>query len=368
MYHHVNLHPEDPITISPENFESQIKYLKGSGYTPLFLSEMFSHLKNRKPAPAKPILITFDDGFLDNWVFAYPILKKYAFKATVFVITSRIGESSHVRPNFEDAVKGRVSQDEIPDIPPHEETKKNNVFSKGPLPDYINWKEAHAMEKSGLIDIQSHSHTHAAYFDGDKVVSFNDGSSLKLGLATGGDLRLGIPVYHMAPSLVARRYFDDTSLRDHLAQFVFGKGGVSFMKSPGFKKAISEELGNFKKTKGKPAGRFEMKEEQGERIREELRVSKNIIEEKLEKECRYICWPWGSVDKLAVKLAKEEGYEGGVGMRGGANVRFTNPMNIHRFNPCNISKEKFVQRLTKYSNLFLSLYNDDRIDDLLIRK
>lgn len=215
------------------------------------------------------------------------------------------------------------------------------------------------MEESGLIDIQSHSNTHRAYFSDDKILKFNDGTSMKLRSATGGDNRLGIPVYKMAPALAARRYFDDIALRDRLANFA-AKSGLG--------PKLSVEVNDYIKDSGGLKGRFETKEEQVKRIKDELLSSKSMIERKLGKKCRYICWPWGSVDKNAIRLAREVGYAGGVGMRGGANMALTNPFDLHRFNPCGKDIPSLKQALFKYSSLFLSAYNNDKIDALFIPK
>ena len=75
MYHHVS--PETgPITTTPKNFESQMKGLVDEGYTTL-TCDQFADFLAGKPTPPKSVLLTFDDGYLDNWVYAHPILKKY---------------------------------------------------------------------------------------------------------------------------------------------------------------------------------------------------------------------------------------------------------------------------------------------------
>ena len=83
MYHHVSP-VVGSLTTSPENFESQIAGLARHGYRGLTASEFADFLAG-KPTPPKSVLITFDDGYADNWIFAYPLLKKYGMCGTVFI-------------------------------------------------------------------------------------------------------------------------------------------------------------------------------------------------------------------------------------------------------------------------------------------
>ncbi len=348
MYHHVNREPEDSVTISPEKFEAEIKHLHDSGYTPLFLPEYFDAVYGKARAPEKPVLITFDDGYFDNLTFAFPILKKYGFKATIFVITSR---------PF-DRVPSRS-----PSAASHSEIEREGIKNPGAMAEYLTWEEMKKMESTGLIDIQSHTHTHWAYFDGDKVLDFYDGKAVKPGFATVGDFRPGIPLYHIAPALVAKRYFDDVSFRDHMADLVSKNGGVSFFDA---QKAMEKLFLEAKKYAPEIKGHFETEAEHHARVIDEPNISKQTIENKLNKKCEYICWPWGSVDKKTAKLAMESGYKGGVGMRGGCNIALTDRMSLHRFNGSQKEISVFKQKLFKYSGLFLSLYNDDKIDAVLI--
>jgi peptidoglycan/xylan/chitin deacetylase (PgdA/CDA1 family) len=115
-------------------------------------------------------------------------------------------------------------------------------------------------------------------------------------------------------------------------------------------------------------GRFETELESESRIMRELTLTKELIEIKLNKKVDYICWPWGSVDGKLIERAKRAGFIGGIGMKGGANMKLTNVMDIHRFNPCRKDIPALKQKLYKHSNLWLSLYNDKRIDKMLIGK
>ena len=90
LYHSVNDTPVGlpELTVSSESFEQQMKYLSDNGYTPIYFNEIKNCAKVEKP-----ILITFDDGYSDNFTCAYPILKKYNCKATVFMIANKIGRN-----------------------------------------------------------------------------------------------------------------------------------------------------------------------------------------------------------------------------------------------------------------------------------
>ncbi|WP_162921742.1 polysaccharide deacetylase family protein [Listeria costaricensis] len=95
MYHSINENVKNNLIISPNEFEEQMKWLKDNGYHPLYLRELGDMLETGKNVPDKPVVITFDDGYQDNYTNAYPILKKYALPANIFVITSKIGADNH---------------------------------------------------------------------------------------------------------------------------------------------------------------------------------------------------------------------------------------------------------------------------------
>jgi len=81
---------EHALSVAPADFDHQMQYLSEQGYHTITPNELFKALKKGAELPDKPILITFDDGYADNYVNAYPILKKYGFTATFFVITDFI--------------------------------------------------------------------------------------------------------------------------------------------------------------------------------------------------------------------------------------------------------------------------------------
>src|SRR3546814_391 len=74
MYHHVT-EPGGSLAVSAKQFESQIRGLAQNGYRSLKAEEFTAFLEG-SPLPKKSVLMTFDDGYLDNWVYAHPVLKR----------------------------------------------------------------------------------------------------------------------------------------------------------------------------------------------------------------------------------------------------------------------------------------------------
>ena len=109
----------NPLSITLADFEAQIKFLVDSGCITITPDELYAGLNGELDLPPKPVLITFDDGYLDNYTNAFPILKKYGLHATIFII-----------PAF------------------------TSVY-----PGYMTWEQLKEMEAGG-ITIESHTLTH----------------------------------------------------------------------------------------------------------------------------------------------------------------------------------------------------------------
>jgi peptidoglycan/xylan/chitin deacetylase (PgdA/CDA1 family) len=89
-YHKVDNQPL-ALSLSPQEFDEQMSYLAENGYNTISPDQLSAYLKYGRPLPDKPVLITFDDGYRDNYTNAFPILKKYGFTATIFLVTSLVG-------------------------------------------------------------------------------------------------------------------------------------------------------------------------------------------------------------------------------------------------------------------------------------
>ena len=91
MYHSISTIPGNTLGVPVQQFAEEMAWLHRQNYTTLSLEEFYEALVNKTPIPEKPIVLTFDDGYSDNYEAAWPILRPYGFKATFFVTTSSVG-------------------------------------------------------------------------------------------------------------------------------------------------------------------------------------------------------------------------------------------------------------------------------------
>lgn len=111
---------------TPQSCEENIKVLLENGYTFISFQELNDANNGKIELPAKPILVSMDDGYYSNYEYIYPILKKYNVKASIFIVTDKIGKE----------IEGKK---------------------------YLSWEQCVEMQNSGLVEIFSHSKRHVFY-------------------------------------------------------------------------------------------------------------------------------------------------------------------------------------------------------------
>lgn len=127
MYHHISDETSGSAIVTAGTFEDQIASLSEAGFNAITLSQLVDYVEKGRDLPDKPVLITFDDGYMSNYESAFPILKKYKMPATINVIGVSAGAETYKETGIA--------------ITPH-----------------FSYDEAAEMVASGLIDIQSHSY------------------------------------------------------------------------------------------------------------------------------------------------------------------------------------------------------------------
>lgn len=150
MYHHVCPHA-GTVTVSPQTFAAHMAYLARSGFNALSADEFLEYMEGRRKLSGRNVLITFDDGYLDNYVYAFPELRRHGLKATIFAITGQIGDGPTRACAGDDAP--------LPPTPDHRECK--TAVDEGRADDVmLRWSEIEVMETSGTVEVHSHTHTH----------------------------------------------------------------------------------------------------------------------------------------------------------------------------------------------------------------
>jgi len=92
MYHNIG-YEKGGFFVSPENFIKQMEYIKKNGYQAITMDELVASIKDKRPLKRNKVVITFDDGYKDNFINAYPVLKKHQFPATIFLVTNFIDKN-----------------------------------------------------------------------------------------------------------------------------------------------------------------------------------------------------------------------------------------------------------------------------------
>lgn len=113
--------------ISPKQFEKDLKYFRENGYETVFIKDLISYVDHGTPLPEKPVLITFDDGFYNTYVYAYPLLREFNMKAVISII-------------------GNLTD------------KATLIKDENPAYSYLTWDKVKEMGASGYFEIQNHSY------------------------------------------------------------------------------------------------------------------------------------------------------------------------------------------------------------------
>ncbi|MBU1087231.1 MAG: polysaccharide deacetylase family protein [Candidatus Omnitrophica bacterium] len=139
MYHSINIGSDSSsLIVSPDTFIKQIKFLKDRNFQFMSLADYVELLKSGKKPRRKSIVITFDDGYEDNYIYAFPILKELNIPATVFIVTDWVNNEN-----------------------------------------MLNWSQIKEMKNSNLVEIGSHSITHDMLTEMPKAAMIREVSQSK---------------------------------------------------------------------------------------------------------------------------------------------------------------------------------------------
>jgi peptidoglycan/xylan/chitin deacetylase (PgdA/CDA1 family) len=256
--------------VTPETFERQMRTLRKMGCNIISTFELIDSRKERRPLPSKPVAIHFDDGYVDNWTAAFPILKRHGLRATVFASVDFIEDGEEIRPNLEFTGPERAGGDPIE--------------WRG----YLNWAELRTMDASEFVDVQSHGTDHGRVRTGPAAVdrltpaNWRRHAWVQWAAANGNKsgwfrhadpqyVPYGTDVYESGPALASTAWID---------------------------------------------GVLESQAEYETRVRVALESSRSVLEAALQKKIRVFCWPYNSATQAGRRIAEETGHWASTGGRG----------------------------------------------------
>ncbi len=148
MYHGLTENPahQNQYMIDPSWLEQDLQYLNDNGYHTIFLSELIAYWQKGTPLPEKPVMLTFDDGYYNNYVYAYPLLQRYGCKA----VLSPIGKEAE-----------KAAREEY----------RSTEYSQ------CTWQELKEMAESGYVELQNHTYDLHRLHEGRKGADQKPGES-----------------------------------------------------------------------------------------------------------------------------------------------------------------------------------------------
>lgn len=387
MHHYVSDFP-NKIAVKPAVFDEQCRILAENGWRGVSLAEAEAFLTRGESLPPKSFLMTFDDGYLDNYVQALPIMRKYGHQGVIFAVADRIsaaqkaaeadpsrrptgeaGEETGRRvsggaltvPRFtlDDLWGGRCRAEELPPVNDPMVARPQGYAVKEDL--FFTWDEARLMEAGGVLSIAAHSLRHERVLTDDvNAGDFNrPGQLLRTFWHVWPEIFWGLPDFGRAPELVSRAFLLNPEFVSAVKELVPQDevGAFEFFSLPENIERLRSLVAGFQGRFGEP----ESPEGRNRRIGGIMRANQEILERELGRVTRSFCWPWGLGDKQALELGREAGFQAFYTCDMGANLP-GKPLAVNRFKVKSKDGSWLLNRLRIYASpLLAGLYAKFRI-------
>lgn len=160
MYHQVLPNPDQGyrLAVSTQTFNRQMRFLKEHNFNVLPLEDLIRLIQQKKRIPFRTVVITFDDGYRDNYIYAFPVLKKYELPAALFLIVNEVGRRNNL------GVRDRVSWDEVLEM------RDSGIITFG----------SHALGPEPLINIHSEEELKSQIFDSKSILEKKTGRKINI--------------------------------------------------------------------------------------------------------------------------------------------------------------------------------------------
>lgn len=333
MHHYISNHP-NTIAVAPDLFRAQCRDLAEAGWRGISLQEAEGFLARSEPLPPRCCLITFDDGYLDNYVYAWPILAEFGHKGTIFAVTERINQASAARTGDDALPRSTIADVRDNTYPEYTLPDVDNPIFKHTLgfderrDQFFTWAEARRMEESGVIQVAAHSMRHQSVFLNDTYSGFFMPRLRPRTFDRPRGFCWGMPRFTHRAGLGNRAFIPSDELMQTIHALVpqDEAGAYAFSQDAA---AMAELQTRVAALEGK-RGRLETDAEMRERMEEELLSGKTAMEKELGHTVETLCWPWGEYAPEARELGQNMGFTVFITTAYGANPP-GKPLAVHRF-------------------------------------
>ena len=347
MYHSISRF-KHRLCVSPELFEEHCKTLAAAGWRGISLAEAEDYFLKKGRLPGRVCLFTFDDGYLDNYVYAEPILRQYGHYGVLFPVVECLGKEELLRPNLEALKENPECADGLPDL------DKRATISRARLPVYqitfCNWQEVRHMHHNGNLAAAAHSMRH------DRVVRSLEFDRLYMPGGRGGFFGIppyaslwGFPRFDLGHSLACRGYELAPELFELVKQMVPQEWEQAkvFLAKEENRQAIHEAI-----FKLPLLGTLESESSYRLRLFNEFSQCREIFAEQLGSPPISFCWPWGDYNRIALEEARKAGFKVFFTTRRGVNRR-GNALAVRRMSVRGGSGQEVLNKLRFVSNALL---------------
>lgn len=334
-YYHRVLPEKRSSAIDVKTFERQVLFLRESGYSFINTSDLKLWFENKINRNKKYVMLTFDDGWADNFFWATPVLAKFAAKAVIAVNTGLINKTAK-KLRRESEYKIIDSKTAL------EDAAYGRDFSS-----FLTWDEIQEMSESGIWEIQAHGNSHfGCYSDLKKIKGFfPEKKHWTMRYALGEEPFPGAPRAVFISDLCSPQ----TVLSGEL------KILLRASRSNRQRMELCKKFTN-------PVKTVETEEDFTSRIRANFQECGRLIQENTGKKPDAMIWPWGQSSELSRKIASECGFSMLFTTEKKPVTPETSPLMIPRIPATEDFTGLWVQHLI-YSNPILSFLKQKIIHD-----
>ncbi|MFC1743802.1 polysaccharide deacetylase family protein [Candidatus Riflebacteria bacterium] len=331
--HRVNEIDPPHLALTPNAFRELLKFLQQNNYKTLKPNELIAALEG-KCQYRNPVVLSFDDGYKDNYLFAHPILKQFGMHGIVFVITKYIQER----------------EDEDKEILPFTPTNINAVKKSPCFKQFLTWSQIREMENEKTLFCHSHSHSHRQVFVNGRVDGIYSHTNPHWGIYSieGFDVpENNFMELKRCSALAKPAFFPDL---EHFKKLNSRLEYYDYNQEKFFKEVEREGKLQIK-------GKIEAPNDFSTRIRKDLLKSKKIIEEKLQKKCLHFCWPWGQSCIESQNIALDLGFKAIYTTQTGPNsdemaLKSLNRYQVRKVNPLILKLSLLVRKYSILARIY----------------